>query len=241
MPRGQGWCPILATLLLCGCGELNIEDGRLPCSSVGTCPAPYSCQAGKCWRHADANAEGGEDGAPADGGAGNAAEDAGDSARDIAPVSLDAQDEAPGQSDAKDGTSEFATDALGADVQPMSDAGVDAPHGSDGPAKAFGSTCSSDDECRMIGPEFFCLKVFQELQIPGGICTRACDAISSTDCTSMGATCISESLGLGHDPLTACLPTCKLDVPCRTGFKCQFVYKDNMLVEPSVCAPNPSP
>jgi hypothetical protein len=103
--------------------------------------------------------------------------------------------------------------------------------------ETFGSACSSDDQCKAIGPTYYCLKLFQEIAISSGLCTHACDS-QGADCAGM-STCISETTGLGHDPIAACFPTCKADVPCRSGFNCQFVYRMDMLVEPSVCAPAP--
>jgi hypothetical protein len=101
----------------------------------------------------------------------------------------------------------------------------------------FGSPCQADGDCAPLGSTYTCLKTFQALAIPTGLCTRPCDGTSRTDCTEMMGACVSETSGLGHDPLTACFPTCKADVPCRTGFNCNFVYMNNMLVEPSVCVP----
>jgi hypothetical protein len=101
----------------------------------------------------------------------------------------------------------------------------------------FGGPCGADPDCAPLGSTYTCLKTFQELAIPTGLCTRPCDAQSRTDCTDMMGTCVSETSGLGHTPLTACFPTCKADVPCRTGFNCNFVYMNDMLVEPSVCVP----
>jgi hypothetical protein len=104
------------------------------------------------------------------------------------------------------------------------------------PSRVFGSTCESNDQCRLIGTAFFCLKVFQNASIQGGFCTQSC-SLSGSICGPSGF-CVSETSDVGHDPISACLLTCKSDLPCRTGFMCLFTYKDNMLVEPSVCAPD---
>jgi hypothetical protein len=101
----------------------------------------------------------------------------------------------------------------------------------------FGSPCHATADCAPLGSTYTCLTTFQDLSIPTGLCTRPCDAQSTTDCADMMGACISETSGLGHTPLTACFPICKADVPCRTGFRCNFVYMNNMLVEPSVCVP----
>lgn len=112
-------------------------------------------------------------------------------------------------------------DSAGADCQPA----------------AFGSRCQSNADCSLLGSTFFCLKDFDVLAIPNGLCTRSCSVQDATDCVSIAGACLSERTGLGHTPLTACFPTCKADVPCRTGLRCNFVYRNNMLVEPSVCVP----
>jgi hypothetical protein len=109
--------------------------------------------------------------------------------------------------------------------------------GTDCLSPVFGSPCQAVIDCAPLGSTYTCLTTFQGLAIPTGLCTRPCDPQSTTDCTDMMGACISETSGLGHTPLTACFPTCKADVPCRTGFKCNFVYMNNMLVEPSVCVP----
>jgi len=135
--------------------------------------------------------------------------------------------------DASDGVT---VDAVG-DVRAVD--ALDATDSADGPAttpKVFGSPCRTDDECMQIGAGYYCLKMFQNAAIVGGLCTRMCPG-ASADCGPMGA-CISEIGAIGDNLIQACLPTCKLDVPCRSGFTCQFVYKDNMLVEPSICAPD---
>jgi hypothetical protein len=105
----------------------------------------------------------------------------------------------------------------------------------------FGSVCASDEDCKGGGASFFCMKTFDVLRIPDGLCTRPCEGASKTDCSDMMGTCLTERSGTNDaspTPRSACFPTCKLDVPCRSGFKCQFVYVNGMLVEPSVCVPS---
>jgi hypothetical protein len=109
-----------------------------------------------------------------------------------------------------------------------------------GVVSAFGDKCTSDDLCKIIGPSFFCLKSFDVFTVAGGLCTRPCEERSQTDCTEMMGTCLSERSGSNDaspTPRSACFPTCKLDVPCRTGLKCQFTFRNGMLVEPSACVP----
>ncbi|SRR6266540_1579470 len=107
------------------------------------------------------------------------------------------------------------------------------------PVTMVWSVCNTNEDCQTISSSFFCLKSFESFPIQGGMCTRICEGTSRTDCTEIGGNCISETLKGPTEPppRTACFPTCKLDQPCRTGLKCQFVYFNDMLVEPSTCVP----
>jgi hypothetical protein len=129
----------------------------------------------------------------------------------------------------------------GADLD-ASSIGSDSADSADGRmAGTFGSVCRSDDDCKTIGPSFFCMKIFDIFTIPDGLCTRPCQSTSQTDCAEIAGACASERSGSNDasaTPRSVCFPTCKLDVPCRSGLKCQFVYRNNMLVEPSVCVPD---
>ena len=231
---------LLATAL--NCGDLAVKDGMLPCSkSTRECPAPFVCHKDNlCWRAPELRT-------PAIDGGTDVADDRVDASLDGEGLGRDAfrsMDSSPEEQQLDSQRSEHGPDLAeneaGSDGR-MADSieSIDST-----PPRTFGSMCETDDECRAIGPAFYCLKVFQELTIPGGLCTRPCtvdasvDPPTSKECANLGA-CISETSGLGHDPVSACLPTCKADVPCRSGFKCQFVYRMNMLVEPSVCAPDP--
>lgn len=110
--------------------------------------------------------------------------------------------------------------------------------GTDCNPPVLGGPCQQNSDCAPLGPSFYCLKTFDIFAIPSGLCTRPCDGRSLTDCSEMAGACVSETItDTRPSPTTACFPTCKADAPCRTGFRCNFVYRNNMLVEPSICVP----
>ncbi len=217
---------LVALLIGANCRQLSIKDGALLCSVDGQCPAPYHCHKldNRCWKEPEIT-DGGDVAVDS-----RSDSDSG-SERDSRS---DEGDSAIMRDDGSVGDAPLLTDALDAvpsDTQetPMS--------------TAFGSPCDSDEQCRTIGPEYFCLKTFQDIAIPSGSCTLICsydttvDPPASVGCDSM-ATCISENVTSSTpNPLKVCFSTCNLDVPCRSGFKCQFTYRNDMLVEPSVCVP----
>ena len=84
----------------------------------------------------------------------------------------------------------------------------------------IGSACTEDMDCFNVG-QGTCYTTLQSgfvsYTLPGGYCTKMCNANASTDECGTGATCV----GMGSD--AACVKTCGTNADCREddGYGCQ--------------------
>lgn len=94
----------------------------------------------------------------------------------------------------------------------------------------IGQTCEKSDDCDVTG---VCVRGEE------GLCSRSCVNPGAPQECPLGSYCHRERVETDQDAageMTLCFPACKVDVECRSGYKCKGVSSGSG----KVCVPDGS-